>query len=187
MTRRELFVMTGWTWLGCTVFETAAYHLGAYEYFGDHPFQVLGFPWWISMANAGFIVTTGIAVGGLQPILRQCSVLAQILVPVLIYPIAFCGITYGTSFAAIDVLNTGHAGTPWMSIAAIGANLLTAVALLVAIDLLSFAPDHRNSLTQWLLKTRHFGPNQPGDAGNRRQTPAGEGNPALGYPQSGLS
>jgi hypothetical protein len=152
VTRRDLAAMTAWICLGCTTFETVAYHLGAYEYFGHQPLRVLGFPWWITMANAAFIVSTGIAVGGLQPILRNTRPGVQILLPAVLYPVAFCGITYGTSFAAIDVLNTGLAGAPWMTVAAVTANLLTLLALLLVIDLLSFAPGHRASLTCWLLR-----------------------------------
>jgi hypothetical protein len=152
VTRRALAMMTAWIWLACTIFETAAFHLGAYEYFGDQPLRVLGFPWWITMANAAFIVSTGIAVGGLQPILRNTRAAVQVVLPAVLYPVAFCGITYGTSFAAVDVLNTGLASGPWMTAAAVAANLLTLLALLLAVDLLSFAPDHRASLSRWLLR-----------------------------------
>jgi hypothetical protein len=40
-----------------------------------------------------------------------------------------------------------------MIIAALGANLLTVFVLLLTVDLLSFAPDHRATLTGWLRRT----------------------------------
>lgn len=165
VTRGELARMTAWIWLGCTTFETAAYHLGAYEYFGEQPLRVLGFPWWITMANTVFIVATGIAIGGLQPVLRHTQATVQVLLPAVLYPVAFCGITYGTSFAAVDVLNTRMSGGPWMIAAALGANLLTVLALLLAVDLLSYAPDHRDSLTCWLLRPTHRATTPVGAAG----------------------
>jgi hypothetical protein len=39
-----------------------------------------------------------------------------------------------------------------MTVAALGANLLTLFALLLAVDLLSFAPEHHASITRWLLR-----------------------------------
>jgi len=78
--------------------------LGIYEYYGSHPFRVLSFPLWISVANTMIAIVAGVVAARLRPLLPGVQALAYIA----LVPVAMTGVMFGTSFLALDVINTSY-------------------------------------------------------------------------------
>jgi riboflavin transporter FmnP len=139
LTRRGVIGMLAVIWIACFTSETLDYHIGAFQYY-SHSITVLGTPFWIETLNAVFIVVTGLAIAAAQPVLRRAGAAAQILVPTILYVVGFTGVTYGSGFIALDVLNSPSSHTGWMWLAAGASNAFALLVLWVVVDLLGLLP-----------------------------------------------
>ena len=83
--------------------------LGTYEYYGQHPFRVLAFPMWISVANAVIGIVAGVVAARLRPLLPGLQAWAYLA----LVPAVMTAIQFGTGFLALDVINTPHPAT-WL-------------------------------------------------------------------------
>ena len=83
-----------------TAFELIGINLGTYEYYGPHPFRVMGFPVWLSVMNTTVSVVAGVAVFRLLPVLRGAETWALLVV----VPASFAMMEF-TAFPALVVIN----------------------------------------------------------------------------------
>jgi len=105
--------------------------LGTYEYYGPHPFRVLSYPMWISVANAVIGIVAGVVAARLRPLLPGRQALAY----VALVPATMTMIQFGTGFLALDAINTPHPASWLLYLCATASMALAATVAFVALKL----------------------------------------------------
>jgi hypothetical protein len=116
--------------------EIACIRLGTYEYYGPHPFRVLSFPVWISVANAVIGIVAGVAAARLRPLLSGPQTWAYIA----LVPATMTAIQFGTGFLALDVINTPHPASWLQYLTATASMALAATVGYLALQLVPAQP-----------------------------------------------
>lgn len=132
LTRRDALRLTGIFLAVYTAFEFVGINLGVYGYFGPHPFRVLDFPVWLSVANASIGLIAGIAIARLRPRLDGRQIWA--LLPVV--PAVFAMVSFGGAFPALVAMNMPDAPAALVWAAAVASMALECSMLHLAALLL---------------------------------------------------
>jgi hypothetical protein len=106
--------------------------IGTYEYYGPHPFRVFSFPVWIAFVNSAIGIVAGIIAMRLRPVLSGRKAWAYIVVVPTVMP----ALMIGTTFLALDVINSPHPSTVLVYLAAIVSVGLAMTATYVATQIL---------------------------------------------------
>jgi hypothetical protein len=120
-----------------SLFELIGINLDTYEYYGPHPFRVMGFPLWLSVMNTTVSITAGVAVYRLLPVVRG----AERWLLLVVVPASFAMMEF-LAFPALVVINTDDPPM-WLVYAAV----LLAVAISCAAQrlVLKAVPEHRRA------------------------------------------
>ena len=89
-------------WVFAIVTEIVGTQFDTYEYYGDAPFRVAGFPVWVALSNAAIGTTVGVATARLRRILVGRAQLALLCVG----PFTVAVGLVGTGFPTLTALNT---------------------------------------------------------------------------------
>ncbi|MEX2195955.1 MAG: hypothetical protein WD844_11775 [Thermoleophilaceae bacterium] len=136
-------------WLALVGIDLAVEYPGlltdVYGYFGDQPFELLGFPLWWPVVNGTVMLACGFLVWLMEPRLRGAGRLLIILAA----PLAVSG-TYGlVAWPVFLSLNADVPSiVPWLAAMVTAALCLLAVRLVAAI----LAADHGEELPSWLSR-----------------------------------
>jgi len=133
--------------------EVALIGIHVYTYFGPQPYQIAGFPAWVSAANAA--ICTSMAVGAAR-LSRVTSGGRQWLLIAAGPPlVASCLI--GTTFPMVCVLHAAHPSTAALYAGGAAATVLAALVIVVVLGLVP-----RQGLTDSLLPGLPGVPGMPG-------------------------
>lgn len=147
-TRQKIAKLGGVLVLVGIVTEIVCIGLGTYEYYGPHPFRVLGFPLWIAVGSAVIGLVSGILAARLRPLTSGPAVWAYLpLVPVTMTMVHF-----GTGFLALDAINAPNPPTWLLYISATATMALAATVAMAALKLVPSAagasPEQQGSLAE---------------------------------------
>ncbi|MBA3741980.1 hypothetical protein [Sporichthya sp.] len=127
-TRRDVSLYSVALWVVFTGFEMVGTNVGTYDYFGEHPYRVAGFPIWVSVANTGIVVVAAVAVTKLRHLLPGFRIWALLV----LMPGAFGLATFAPSFMTIEVISHENPNTALMWISATGSMVLGATLCYLA-------------------------------------------------------
>jgi hypothetical protein len=101
MSRRTLWIALGIMWASEIVFEIAVINLGGYQYFGEQPLSIAGWPiYWLAVNFPGFFVTVAVLVR-MPHLLRGWRVVLTMFLPIVTYPLGF-----GSGLPVFSALHT---------------------------------------------------------------------------------
>lgn len=104
--RKRIWQLYGLFWLANFALEMPGLNLHVYEYYGNQPLKLFGFPLWMSMSNAVMPIVLGALVNQLEPILRGRRSL--LIVPIVPMVIGSCQIS--VAWPMWLALNAGQPG-----------------------------------------------------------------------------
>jgi hypothetical protein len=130
-TRARLAWYAAAIWVFAIITEVALVGIHVYTYYGPQPYQISGFPAWVSAANA--TICTSVAVGAAR-LSRVTSGPRQWLLVVLGPPlVASCLI--GTTFPMVSVLHASHPSTTALYVGGAAATVLGALVITAVLGL----------------------------------------------------
>jgi hypothetical protein len=137
--REWVYKFFGVASLGVATWESLAIYAGTYTYYGDHPFRAGKYPAWLGLMEGAHMVTWGILLAALTPILIK-GVRPLLAVP--IFGISFCSVMFAAGAPGLAVTNADPMPTWGLYVGATASMALACVTVWLAAQLL---PSERGS------------------------------------------
>jgi len=132
MSKRSLWIALAIMWASEIAFEITVINMGGYQYFGDQPLSIAGFPiYWLALNFPGLFVTVAILVR-MPQLFRGWRILLVLIVPGVTYAFGAFGAGWPV-FAALHV----HGGASWLVL-----TLATILTFIIGVTMIAVAIDY---------------------------------------------